>query len=166
LSDSEIVMAAAYSTDLRERVVAMIGAGASCRSVARLFRVSASSAIRWAQRFTQTGICSAKPTGGDVRSRGIEAQKDWLLALVAAEPDLTLEEIRGRLAVETSFKASVSTLWRFFRRHRISFKKRRCTPASRIVRTSRPSETTGATSKPALTPSRWSSSTRPGLRRT
>ncbi len=128
-------MTAAYSSDLRERVVAAVGAGASRRSVGRVFKVSASSAVRWAQRFKHTGSCSAKPKGGDVRSRGIEAHKDWLLALVAEEPDLILEEIRGRLAVERSCKASVSTVWRFFKRHRISFTKRRCTPASRIART-------------------------------
>jgi hypothetical protein len=33
-----------------------------------------------------------------------------------------LEEIRGRLLAAKSFKASVSVVWRFFRRHGISFK--------------------------------------------
>jgi transposase len=121
-------MAGAYSADLRARVIDAIAAGGSRRAVARVFRVSASSAIRWAQRVRDSGSFAAKPTGGDVRSHGIEAHKDWLLALIAAEPDLTLEEIRGRLTVEKSFKASVSVVWRFFRRHGISFKKRMARP--------------------------------------
>jgi transposase len=116
-------MAGAYSADLRERVVDAVNAGKSRRGASVVFKVSASSAIRWAQRFRETGECKAKPTGGDRRSRAIEAHKDWLLALVGGEPDLTLEEIRGRLAASKGFGTSVSALWRFFDRHEISFKK-------------------------------------------
>jgi transposase len=85
----------------------------SRRAAGRLFKVSASSAIRWMESLSTRGTYVAKPSGGDVRSRSIETHKDWLLALVAQEPDLTLEEIRGRLATGRSFKASVSMLWRF-----------------------------------------------------
>jgi transposase len=162
LSDSEIVMAAAYSADLRERVIGAIAAGGSRRAVARVFRVSASSAVRWAQRVKDSGSFAAKPTGGDVRSRKIETHKDWLLALVDAEPDLTLEEIRGRLLAAKSFKASVSVVWRFFRRHGISFKKRRCTPASKTVPMSRPVVRRGTRSSQGSTPGSWFSSMRPG----
>jgi transposase len=38
---------------------------------------------------------AAKPTGG--KQSGLDARKEWRLALVAAEPDLTMQEIRGRL---------------------------------------------------------------------
>ena len=155
LSDSEIVMAAPYSSDLRERVVAAIAAGVSCCAAAGVFQVSASSAVRWAQRVRDSGNCAAKRTGGDVRSRRIEAHKDWLLALMDAEPDLTLEEIRGRRLAEKSSKASVSMVWRFFRRHGISFKKRRCTPANRIVRMSRPDARRGTKSSQVSMPSNW-----------
>ena len=41
-------MSKALSVDLRERVVAAIAGGASCREAAARFGVSASSAIRWA----------------------------------------------------------------------------------------------------------------------
>jgi transposase len=103
----------------------------SRRKAAVMFKVSASVAVRWLQRVSETGSCQAKPTGGDKRSQGIEAHQAWLLSQIAEEPDLTLEEIRGRLAAEHSFKASVSMLWRFFRRHGVSFKKN-CTPPNRI----------------------------------
>jgi transposase len=72
--------------------------------------VSVSTAIRGAQRFAQTGELQAKPTGGDRRSRAIEAHGDWWLALVVGEPDLTLNEIRGRLAADRSFAARISAL--------------------------------------------------------
>ena len=35
--------------DLRERVVAAVGDGQSCRQVSALFRVSVSSVVKWAQ---------------------------------------------------------------------------------------------------------------------
>ena len=116
-------MPGAYSADLRERVVETVNSGASRRGASAVFRVSVSTAIRWAQRYAQTGEFQAKPTGGDRRSQRIEVHRDWLLALVVSEPDLTLREIRGRLAADKNFAASISALWRFFKRHSISFKK-------------------------------------------
>ncbi len=41
-------MSKALSVDLRERVVAAIAAGSSCRAAAVRFGVSAASAVRWA----------------------------------------------------------------------------------------------------------------------
>ena len=114
-------MPGAYSAGLRERVVDAVNAGKSRRGASAVFKVSASTAIRWAQRFKEAGGWQAKPTGGERRSQAIEAHKDWLLALVVAEPDLTLMEIRGRLAADKIFSASVSALWRFFDRHGIRF---------------------------------------------
>jgi transposase len=40
----------AFSTDLRSRIVAEVAAGTSRREAARIFKVSASSAVRWAER--------------------------------------------------------------------------------------------------------------------
>src|ERR1700761_8192058 len=116
-------MPGAYSADLRERVIGAVNAGRSRRSASTAFKVSASSAIRWAQRYQEKGRWPAKPSWGDRGSRAIEAHKDWLLALVAKQLDLTLMEIRGRLSADKTFAASVSALWRFFDRHGISFKK-------------------------------------------
>ncbi len=43
------------SEDLRERVVAFVDAGHSCREAARRFRISASNAVRIMQRKRFTG---------------------------------------------------------------------------------------------------------------
>jgi transposase len=81
-----------YSGDLRERVVRAVEAGASCQEAAAAFEVSPSSAIRWVARWRRTGCVAAKPMGGK-RSK-LDLHKDWLLDLIANEPDLTLEETR------------------------------------------------------------------------
>ena len=54
----------------------------------------------------------------------LEQHKDWLLALVGEEPDATLAEIQTRLADIHGLKKSTSCLWRFFRRHDVTFKKK------------------------------------------
>ena len=99
-------MARGYSTDLRMRVVALVENGESAREAARQLEVGASSAIRWADQWSRTGSVTAKPGTGHCRSP-LEAHRQWLLDLVAAEPDLTLEEIRARLAVRKKLKIAV-----------------------------------------------------------
>jgi hypothetical protein len=80
-----------YSDDLRERVIEAAEAGASRREAAESFNPCPSSAVKWLQRWHDTGSAKAKPTGGS-RSRLEEHAKE-LLALVAEQPDLTLDEI-------------------------------------------------------------------------
>ena len=128
-------MAKALSTDLREWVVAAIDGGMSRRRAATHFGVSASSAIRWHDRRRREGHFQAKALGGDRRSARIEAHAGTILSLIAAEPDLTLAELQARLG-ERGVRTSVSGLWRFLRRHRITRKKSPRTPASRTGRIS------------------------------
>jgi transposase len=59
---------------------------------------------------------------GMVRSP-LKDHRDWLLALVRAEPDLILSEIQERLRNKRQFETSISSFWRFFERENISFKK-------------------------------------------
>ena len=113
----------AYSDDLRERVVLEVGEGVSRREAARRFRVSASSAIRWAERHEETGSVSPKPRGGHSRSP-LEAHAAWLLELVAKEPDLTLEEIAERVSQALGVETTKSSIDRFYVRRAISFKKK------------------------------------------
>ena len=114
-------MPTAYSRDLRERVVRAVEAGASCREAAATFEASPSSAIRWVSRCRLTGSVAAKPVGG--KRSPLDVHEEWLLELIAAEADLTLEEIRGRLRAR-GINVSASSVWRFFDRHEITFKKK------------------------------------------
>jgi len=110
-----------YSRDLRERVVRSVEAGASCHEAAAAFEVSPSSAIRWVARWRQSGSVAAKPMGG--KRSPLDAHQQWLLELIAAEPDLTLEEIRDRLRAR-GIRVSASSVWRFYDRNDITFKKK------------------------------------------
>jgi transposase len=59
--------------------------------------------------------------GGNRHSKLLD-HRDFLLALVKAEPDLTITEIRGRLA-KRGVIVGHATVWRFFAKEKISFKK-------------------------------------------
>jgi transposase len=128
-------MSKALSVDLRERVVAAVAAGTSCRAAAAWFGVSASSAIRWCALAREAGSVAPGPLGGDRRSSRIEAHAPLILGLLEQKSDITLAEIQSELA-RAGAAAGIGTLWRFFDRHRITRKKRRHTPPSRTVPTS------------------------------
>ena len=76
-------MAKPYSLDLRERVVAAVAAGASCREAAETFQVSVASVVKWSQRFRATGSAAAKPMGRR-QTRLLAPQRAWLLARLEA----------------------------------------------------------------------------------
>jgi len=115
-------MSKALSVDLRERVVAAVAAGASCRAAAIRIGVSASSAIRWCARSREVGTVAPGPLGGDRRPARIEAHASLILDLIEQKPDITLAEIRAELA-RAGVPASIAAVWRFFDRHRITRKK-------------------------------------------
>lgn len=127
-------MARALSLDLRERVVEEIAKGMSCRQAAVRFGVSASSAIRWAARIRSGGALAPMKQGGDRRSRRIEAEAAFILGAVAERSDITLAELQRKLK-KRGTSAGIGTLWRFFRRHKITLKKRLRMPPSRAERT-------------------------------
>jgi transposase len=113
-----------YSNDLRVRVIQVVEGGAAARAAARQFVIGNSTAIRWVQRWRETGSVEAKSIKGQSRSP-LKRHEEWLLELVRRESDLTLEEIQGRLLDERQQKAGIGSVWRFFDRHGISFKKKR-----------------------------------------
>jgi transposase len=123
------------SFDLRSRVLAAVDAGLSCRHAAERFGVSASSAIRWAALRRSEGDARPKPQGGDRLSHKTEAHAGLIHAALEEVPDITLPELKARLAKQGA-QVSVAALWRFCHRHKLTRKKRRRTPQSRSVRTS------------------------------
>src|SRR6516164_1600119 len=114
-------MARAYSLDLRERVVAAVAAGESCRKVAATFKVSVASVVKWSQRARATGSPAARPMGGN-RPYALAGERDWLLARVAEKPDVTLRALVAELA-ERGIKVSYYAVWHLFEHEGISFKK-------------------------------------------
>jgi transposase len=114
-------MPKSYSGDLRERVIEAVEAGASRREAGDRFEISASSSIRWLQRWHESGSAAPKPRGGSVSP--LEEFAAEILALVAEQPDLTLLETVAELR-RRRIRTSRSSLWRFLDRHGITLKKK------------------------------------------
>src|SRR5262249_51171644 len=112
-------MAKGYSKDLRERAVAMVEEGESRREVARVLHLAPSRAVRGLDGGERGGSVAAKPGTGPTRSP-LKAYEQWLLDLVAKEPELTLEEIRDRLRREKKLAVATTSVWRFYDRHEIT----------------------------------------------
>ncbi len=109
-----------YSDDLRERVVAAMRAGESCRSVAARFGVAPSSVVKWTDRARRTGSIRPAQMGG-YRRPLLEPHRDWLLGQVRRCPHLTLAVLQQMLA-ERGVVVSHDTVWRFLRGCGFSFK--------------------------------------------
>ena len=124
-------MSKPYSEDLRKRVVAAVEGGLSRRQAAERFAVGVSTVIRWVQRFRATGSVAAKPMGGDHRSR-LTGERTWILERVEAEPDLTVEELRGELR-DRGIVVGHGTVCRFFAREDLTFKKKRARSRARAA---------------------------------
>ena len=117
-------MARAYSQDLRDRVIdAVASEGLSRRAAARRFGVSAAAAIKWLQRFQRTGKRGSAGTGGHRPSK-VEPHRAWVMAALAAQPDITLAALAARLMTERGVRVDTSMLSRFFKGAGISFKKK------------------------------------------
>jgi transposase len=114
-------MPKAYSSDLRERLIATVTAGASRREAAELFDVAISTAVKWLQRLRDTGSSAAKPRGGSI-SR-LEQHTARILAVIDKRPDATLKEILAALGKQR-IRTSRSALARFLDRHDITRKKK------------------------------------------
>ena len=114
-------MPRAYSLDLRERVVAAVAAGESCRQVAGAYKVSVASVVKWSQRFRATGSAAAKRMGGHQR-HSLAGERDWVLARLDAVPDLTLRALVMELG-ERGVVTSYGSVWRIVHDAGISFKK-------------------------------------------
>ena len=109
-----------YSDDLRVRVIEAVESGASRREAAESFNLSPSSAVKWLQRWRDNRSARAKPTGGSTSP--LERHAEWLLDLIATQPDMTLNEIVTAMRKQR-IPGSRTAVWRFFDRHNVTVKK-------------------------------------------
>lgn len=116
-------MARPYSLDLRERVVAAVESGQTCRATAQMFDVSVASVVKWSQRARTTGSAAAKPMGGK-RPVLLAGQRAFILDRIEAVPDLSLRALAAELA-ERGVVVSYGAVWTFMHREGLSFKKKR-----------------------------------------
>ena len=90
-------MGSGHSLDLRQRIIEADRSGSSARAAARRFGVSVSSAIILVGRWRKTGSYAPGQMGGQKR-RKLAGHEDRLHEVMATEPDITLGELRDRLA--------------------------------------------------------------------
>jgi putative transposase len=119
-------MTRALSNDLRERVVAAIVGGESCRSVAARFGVAVSSVVKWSQRYRATGSVAPGKMGGH-RKRILEPHRGLVLERIGQTPHLTLHGLKQELAAR-GINVSHNAVWSFLRREGLRFKKNAVRP--------------------------------------
>lgn len=137
-------MGAAYSQDLRDRVIRAYKRGMATAEIARVFDVSPAWARRVKQRLRESGETTPRKMG----SPGVrKIDRERLAQLVSEQPDATLKELRERLGIQCAESAICTAL----KKLGLSFKKRRSTRPSRIVRTSRPGVSSGGPISPGST---------------
>jgi transposase len=137
-----------YSLDLRERVVASVAAGESCRAVARAFKVSVASVVKWSQRYRATGSAAAKPMGKRRGSSSLAGEREWLLDRLAAAPDVTLRGLVAELR-ERGVVTSYGAVWRIVHGAGVTFKKNTVRRRARSARRRTPARPLEALPKPA-----------------
>jgi putative transposase len=114
------------SNDLRERVVAAVLAGSTCRSVAARFGVAVSSVVKWSQRHRATGSIAPGKMGGH-RKRVLEPHRAFIMERIAQTPHLTLHRLKEELAAH-GVSVSHNAVWLFLRREGLRFKKNAVRP--------------------------------------
>ena len=123
----------AYSTDLRQRVLAAYDGGKKTKEVAKQFQVCPAWARRVKQRRRELGIIGPLPRRSGRKPKLDEAARTRLRQFITGRPDATLEEMRTELKLDVS----IGCLWETLDRMGLRFKKSQSRPASRTARTSR-----------------------------
>jgi putative transposase len=114
-------MSRPLSNDLRERVVAAVAGGESCRTVAARFGVAVSSVVKWSQRYRATGSVVPGKMGGH-RKPVLDPHRAFIKERISQTPHLTLHKLKDELAA-LGVIVSHNTVWMFLRREGLSFKK-------------------------------------------
>ena len=99
---------AAYSLDLRKRVLRAWDSGMDVYAVAAKYEVSRAWVHRLVQRRRETGSIEPRKQTKFRRRVFSQQEDDRLILLITARPDATLAELRD--AMPTT--AALSTLWR------------------------------------------------------
>ena len=128
-------MARAYADDLRMRVLEVVAAGALARSAAARFGIGVTTAIVWARRARQDGERTAQRQGKPCGSR-LDAHESFIIAMIDAAKDITLNEMVARLKAERALAIERSALSTWLRGRGWTFKKSPHMPWSRSVRIS------------------------------
>ncbi len=122
-------MSHSFSADLRGRVITVISEGLSTRQAAKRFGIGISTSGKWFRRYRDHGETTARKQGQPPGSK-LDKHETFILGLVEETPDISLAEIAGRLGLERQVWVCRATVWHFFNKRGITFKKRRHMRAS------------------------------------
>ena len=112
-----------YSTEFRAEVLAACDADEGTQAVALRFDVSESWVRRIKQQRRETRQVAPKKAAP--RQREWHAWSDWLLAKLAARPDIYLRELQAELKAERDIDVCLATICNACRELEQSRKKRR-----------------------------------------
>lgn len=115
-------MALPLSQDLRRRLVQAVEAGSLAREAARRFAVSEAAAIKLIRRVRETGSTQPARIGG-YRKPLLAGHEDLLRELVEAKGNITLAEIKAKLAEHGIEAGCLTTIWSTLRRLGLSHKR-------------------------------------------
>lgn len=124
-----------YSSDLRQRFVAVLDEGVSASAAGRGMQIARATAVRLAAIWQREGRTKALPMGGDRRSDALETHASKTLGWLEETPDLFLSEIVAWLAAD-GIETSSSSVARLLTRQGITRRKRLWLLPSRRARTS------------------------------
>lgn len=132
-----------YSQDLRSRVLAAADEGARVGQIAMALRVSVSYVSKVLTRRRVTGETAARPQRCHVEPK-LSGLYDAIRAEIAAEPDMTISELRHWLSGTHKVSASEGLMYATLACLDLTLKKSRSARPSRIARISPPHVPSGA----------------------
>ena len=149
----------ALSLDLRKRILDSYDDGEGTREeVAQRFRVSLGMVKKLLAQRRRTGEIGARHHHSGRKPKLVGSHHRQMRALLRTKPDLTLEELRVRAGLE----CALPTIHRALAAMGLTYKKRRCAPASRTGPTLRGRGANGGGGSRVSIPRGSSSSTKRG----
>lgn len=115
-------MARALSGDLRHRVLAASAEGMSARAAAARFGIGVSTAIAWIANAREGQTAPGKQ--GNPGGSRLDAHEAFIVDMIEAEKDITLNEMVLRLFDEKAVSIGRSALDVWLRKRGWTFKKR------------------------------------------
>jgi len=103
-------MAILISKDLRTRMLRGMEAGKSAREVARQFEVAPSTASRLKHHVEATGSIDPRPHGRAPGFGKLGPHREFLIAKVEAQPDITMPQLAAILLEEHGLKVDPSNI--------------------------------------------------------
>ena len=112
-----------HPVELRERAVALVEQGNTHTRAARRLCVSIKFVNDMMRLKRETGALDPKPQGNPGYGK-LSDVKEWVGRRIAAQPDLTIDELTAALDMEQGLKVHRSSVGRLLHRLGLSHKKR------------------------------------------